>query len=212
MTQRLVPGLLAGSLLLAGTSGVFAAKGKAASRWAVVAGQVTSVNGTAVSLTLNPGAVTKKGAAAKTLAITLSTTVKEKGLGGATGGLVANDYAAFAGVRSATGFTANRVYYSTKAAIVHREALRLRALHTLAVRKVHRASGTFQSWNGTALVITTKANKTLTFVTGTTTHFFVNGQLVTTAPTFTAGQTLFVRFERDATTKQLDALSVRVKA
>jgi len=211
IVHRLVPGLLAGSLLLGGASGVFAAKAKA-NHFAVATGQVQSINGTSVLVTLNPGAVAKKGAAAKQITVTLSATVKERGVAGGTGGLVANDYAAFVGIRSATTFTANRVIYSTKPAAVHRAALRARALHTLTVLSIHQVRGTYQGLNGTALSIQTKAGKTLSFQIATTTRYFVNGQLVTAAPTFTAGQSLLVRFKTDKTTKTRTAVAIRVKA
>jgi len=211
IVHRLVPGLLAGSLLLGGASGVLAAKGKATARWAVAGGQISSRSGNSFTLTLNPKAVAK-GTAAKTLQVTLAPNAKQQARKGTTGALAAGDYAVVVGIRIPTSMTANRVVYSATAFPTGRMVRAIRARHTLAVLAHRTARGTVQSSTATTLVIATKAGKTLTFQITTATHFRVNGQLAPAAPIFTSGEQVAVRYTKDNTTKQLVASAVIVRA
>jgi uncharacterized protein YqiB (DUF1249 family) len=68
-----------------------------------------------------------------------------------------------------------------------------------------------QSSAAGALVITTRAGKTLTFQIAATTRYRVNGQLVQTAPTLSSGESVIVRYTRNAATKQLIASAVIVR-
>jgi len=211
IVHRLVPGLLAASLLLAGASGALAANGKATPRWAVAGGQISSLAGNALTLTLNPKAVAK-GTAARTLQVTLAPAVKEQARKGTTGVPAAGDYAVVVGTRSQTSMTANRVVYSATAFPTGRLVRTIRARHTLAVLAHHTARGTVQSSTGMSLVTATRAGKTLTFQLTSSTRFRVNGQLAQAAPTFTNGEQVAVRYTRDKTTQQLVASAVIVRA
>jgi hypothetical protein len=211
IAHRLIPGLLAGSLLVGTTSGVLAAKTKAGARWAAFGGQVSNLSGNTFSLTVNPKAVAK-GKAAKTLQVTLAANAKLKPRKGTTAPLAGGDYAVIVGTRIQTALTANHVIYSSTAFNTARMVAILRANHTLAVLKQHRASGTVQSSAGTTLVILTKAQKTLTFQLSSTTKFRANGQVTTVAPTFSMGQKVAVAYTVNKATKQLTAIAVALLA
>src|SRR5579859_267820 len=210
IAHRLVPGILAGSLLLGGASGVLAAQAKAKAHWAAFAGQISSVTGNTFTLTLNPKAAAK-GTAAKTLQVTLSSTTRERALAGTTGAPAAGDYAVVVGIQAPTGLTANRVIFSAKAFAAGRMVRALRDQHTLKVLAIRTARGTVQSSTATTLVITTKAGKTLTFQVTTTTHFRVNGQPAQVAPIFTTGEQVVVRYTRNKATKQFVAGTIALR-
>jgi hypothetical protein len=209
IAHRLVPGLLAGSLVVGGVSAVFAAPAKP--HWAALGGQVSNLSGATFTLTLNPKAAAA-GKTVKTVQVTLAATAKQRARAGTTGALADGDYAVVVGTRTQTAMTANRVVYSAKAFAVARVAAGIRARHTLSVLAHHRARGTVQSGTATSLVILTRAGKTLTFQLTATTNFRVNGQVSHTAPTFAAGQKVVVVFTVDKATKQDVATGVRLLA
>jgi hypothetical protein len=88
----------------------------------------------------------------------------------------------------------------------------------IRARFVHRAAGTVvtsaASTAGTlsSLTIQTRAGKSLTFTITTSTRFRVGGQLVTTAPTFTAGEKVRVAYVKDTATSTLVARAIGVPA
>jgi hypothetical protein len=210
ITHGIVPGLLAGSLVVGGATGVFAATNPAKAKWAALGGQVSNLQGNTFTLTLNPKAAAA-GTAAKTVQVTIAATAKQQARPGTTGALATNDYAVVVGTRTQTSFTANRVLFSATAFPVGRIAAGIRARHTLAVLAHHTARGTVQSATGTTLVITNRAGKTLTFQLTPTTNFRVNGEVSHTAPAFTAGQQVRVVFTVDKTTKQDVATGVALQ-
>jgi hypothetical protein len=198
--HRLVPGLVAGSLLLSGASGVFAAKThKAHARNGIVAGQVSNVSATGFTLTFTPK-TGKNGAApvTRTFQVATTSTTKEVARRRTTGSIVNGDFAYVAGARTKGAVAAKRVVYSTS---------------TFKLR-LHRAIGTVAAGTtATTLVVTTRAGKTATFSVTATTKFRVGKTLQTAPVALTAGQKVLVHFGRDKTVKkQLDALVIRVAA
>jgi hypothetical protein len=185
-TRIVVPGLLAGSLLLGGTSGVFAAKAHKAAHRAALVGQVSNLSTSGFTLSWTPS----KGAHAgvtKTVSVAVSATTKERGLKGATA-LADGNYAYVAGTRAKGTVTAKRVVFSTTA-LTKRQILALRGL---------RVRGTVVSSTPTELVVTVgKKGKTLTITLDSATKYRVSGQVSTTAPTFTAGERVVVRVVRE---------------
>lgn len=213
IAHRLLPGLLAGSLVLGGVSGVFAAK-KATPKpvWTALGGQVSNLSGNTFTLTLNPKAAAK-GKAARTVQVTLAATAKEQARKGTTGPLANSDYAVVVGTHVKTAVTANRVLYSATVFPYARTVARLRATHTLAVLSRHTARGTVQSGTQTSLSIVTKAGKPLSFQLTTSTRFRVGkGSVSHTAPTFSSGQKVIVVFTIDKATKQYVAIAVAVQS
>ena len=211
IAHRLVPGVLAGSLLLSGASGALAAKGAGKAHWAALGGQIsnlsTTASGSTFTLTLNPKAATT-GTASKTVQVTVGANAKQQARAGTAGPLANGDYAIVVGTRTQTSFTANRVIYSATAFRTGRVAAGIRARHTLNVLSHHRVRGTVQSGTATTLTITTRAGKSRTFQLTATTNFRVNGQVSHTAPTFTSGQQVTVVFTVDKTTRQATATGV----
>lgn len=187
--RTVVPGLLAGALLLGGTSGVFAAKGKAAVRHVAVIGQVSNLTTSGFTLTWTP-AKGKNAGTTRSVAVATTAATKERGLKGATA--IANgDYAFVAGTRSKDTVTALRVAYSTTT-FTARQRLALRG---------HLVRGTVVSATTDQLVITAGKNaRTITFTLDATTRYRVNKQVSTTAPTFTAGEKVIVAFTRAKST------------
>lgn len=210
LTRRLVPGLVAGSLLAGSVSGALAAKQHKASH-AFVYGQVSNVS--ASSFTLAWTTKAKAGAAAtqKSASVTLAAGAKEAARKGTTGPLTNGEYALVIGTKTASGITARRVVYSATAFNPKKMIALARARAILAAR--HHVVGTVNGSQTTAasLVITTKRGKTRTFSITAATKFFASGQQVATAPTLTNGETVGVFFKRDAATKTLMALRVNVR-
>lgn len=211
ISYRIVPGVLAGGLLLAGLSGAFAAAPAPKAHWAAVGGQVSNLAGNTFTLTLNPKAAAK-GKTTRTVQVTVASTAKLQARAGTTGSLASGDYAVVVGTRLQTSVTANRVLFSATVFPARRAAALIRARHTIAVLSHRRAAGTVQSSTGTTLAITTKAGKALTFQLTPTTNFRVSGQVSHTAPTFTTGERVVVAFTVDKTTKQFIATAVAVRA
>jgi hypothetical protein len=207
IAHRLASAVLAGSLLLGGASGVLAAKGVAGAHWAALGGQITNLSGNTFTLTLNPTAATA-GTAANTVQVTLAANAKQQARQGTAGPLANGDYAIVVGTRAQTSFTANRVIYSATAFRTGRVAAGIRARHTLNALSHHTVRGTVQSSTATALTITTRAGKSMTFQLAATTNFRVNGQVSHTAPAFTSGQQVTVVFTVDKTSKQATATAV----
>jgi hypothetical protein len=211
IVHRLVPGLLAGSLLLGGASGALAANATPKAHWIAVGGQVSALSGSSFTLTLNPKAALA-GKPAKTVQVTLVTTTKQQPRVGTTATLANGDYAVVVGTGTQTAVTANRAIYSATVFPVARVVSLLRAQHTIAVLSRHTVRGTVQSASTTGLTITTKAGKTLTFQFTATTNFRANGQVSHTAPTFTSGQSVTIDYTINKTTKQAVAAAVALQA
>lgn len=207
IAHRLVPGLLAGSLLAGGATGVFAKQGKSATHFAAVYGQVSNLSSTTFSLTSRPKKANTT-AAPKVVQVILNAATKENARKGTTGALANGEYVFVAGAKSAAGITALRVVYSSTAFHARRLILRSKALHL----RVRRAAGTVSATTSTSLSITTARGKTLVFAITAQTKYRVNKQLTTTAPTFTSGEKVRVRFVHNATTKSLTARTVIVPA
>jgi hypothetical protein len=203
--KSLLPGLVAGSLLLGTVSAVFAAKApnSGAKHPAFVAGLVSSLSPTGFTLTAAPAkATTGATPAARVFSVTLATNAKERALKGTTGALVNGDYALVVGSRSKTNFTARRVLYSTTAFKAGKLVNRLRT----------RAAGTVAAGTtATSLVITTKAGKTLTFVVTSTTKYRA-GKTVQTTATLSVGENVVVVYSRDTTNNTLVAKTIGVPA
>jgi hypothetical protein len=204
--KSLLPGLVAGSLLLGTASAVFAAKAPnaGAKHPAHVAGLVSNLSATGFTLTAAPAkATTGATPAARVFSVTLATNAKERALKGTTGALVNGDYALVVGSRSKTNFTARRVLYSTTAFKAGKLLNRLRT----------RAAGTVAAGTtATSLVITTKAGKTLTFVVTSTTKYRAGKTVLTTAPTLSVGENVVVVYSRDTTNNTLVAKTIGVPA
>jgi len=216
IARYLVPSLLAGSLLAGGASGAFAAPKKVATPRAFAYGQVSNLTTTGFTLTRTP----KKAGAAATptvVQVALSSTTKEQARKGTTGSLTSGEYAFVVGAKGATGVAANRVLYSTTAfntrpliqrikvqRLANRIAHRLLRPH-LAVGLVNGATTT-----ATSISITTAKGKTLVFAITPQTKYRVNKALTTTAPTFTNGEKVRVRFARTAATKGRTARLIAV--
>lgn len=221
-TQRLIPGVLAGSLLIGGASGVFAAQGKtpAKARLAFASGQVSNLAGASFTLTRAPKTTTAT-VAPKTFQVTLGAKATEHARKGTTGALANGEFAFVVGQKSATGITAQRVLYSAKRFNVRRliAQVRARRLATRIAQRLVRRSlrrnlvgGTVSTASPTSLSITTKKGKTFTFAIAGTTKYRVNKQLSTTAPTFTSGEKVRVRFARNAKAHTMTARVVIVPA
>jgi hypothetical protein len=198
-TRYLVPTMLAGSLLVGSASGVFAAKSKVAAHRASAYGQVSNLMGSGFTLTWTPK---KAGSTAspKSVHVLVSSTTKEKARAGTTGPLTNGEYALVVGTRGAAGIVANRVLYSKAAFNAHRLLRR-----HLAAGVVNRNATT-----ATSLAITTAKGKTLVFAITPQTKYRVNKVLTTTAPTFTNGEKVRVRFALNPATKARTALLITV--
>lgn len=214
LTRYLVPSLLAGSLLAGGASSSFAAQKKVATPRAVAYGQVSNLTTTGFTLTRT---WKKAGATPKVVQVALSSTTKEQARKGTTGALATGEYAFVVGAKGATGVAANRVLYSTKAFNAKRLIQRIKA-QRLAQRIAHRllrphaAAGLVNgaTTTSTSIAITTAKGKALVFAITPQTKYRVNKALTTTAPTFTNGEKVRVRFTRAAATKTLTARVITV--
>lgn len=215
-SNRLLPGLLAGSLMLGGVSGAFAsAPQKAAGKFGVAAGQVANLSGTGFTLTRTVKSATVGGTPTTlTLAVTVSATTKEVARKGTTGTLTNGEYVLVAGKKSTSGIVARRVIFSSKPFRAGLLARKMMARHTLKAiaRRQHRVAGTVTGTTATSLTLQTLKGKPLTFGITTATRFHVNGQLQASEPTFTAGERVIVRFVRNKTTKSLVARAINVRA
>jgi hypothetical protein len=200
LTTRIVPAAVAGSLLLGGASGVFAAKSHAhrVTR-AAIAGQVSNVSATGFTLTWTPKHGKNDVApVTHSVQVATSTTTVERARKGTTGTLANGDFAVVLGTRARGAVTAKRVLFATAPFKI----------------RLHVAIGTVAAGtSATSLVITTRAGKTRTLAITASTKFF-QGKVAATAPlALTAGEKVLVRVARDATVKgQLDATVIRVRA
>ncbi len=216
LTRYLVPSLLAGSLLAGGASSTFAAQKKVATSRAFAYGQVSNLTTAGFTLTRTPK---KVGATATptVVQVALSSTTKEQARKGTTGTLTNGEYAFVVGAKGATGVAANRVLYSTTAfkarPLVQRiktQRLAQRIAHRLL--RPHRAVGLVNgaATTSTSISITTAKGKTLVFAITPQTKYRVNKALTTTAPTFTNGEKVRVRFAHIAATKGRTARLIAV--
>jgi hypothetical protein len=212
LTNRILPGLLAGSLLLGFSSSALAAKhshAKTAGR-AIAYGQVSNLSTGAFTLTFTPKTA---GAAPKTWQVATTTTTKEIALKGTTAALTSGDYALVLGTKSTAGIAATNIRYSATA--FPRKAGKIRKALGRTVRGTANGAQTLAVGGTLSVTITHKAvTKTLNFVVTSTTKFRVGKSAATTTPlALTAGQKVAVHFRMDATVKgQLDALVVAVPA
>jgi hypothetical protein len=201
LTRYLVPSVLAGSLLVGGASGVFAAQNRVATARALAYGQVSNLSTGGFTLTRTP----KKAGSSASLTVVkvlLSSATKEKARKGTTGALTNGEYALVVGAKGAPGISANRVLYSSTGFNAHR-LLRGR----LAVGLVNGSATT-----STSISITTAHGKTLVFAVTPQTRYRIGKALTTTAPTFTNGEKVRVRFARIAATKSHIARVITVVA
>jgi hypothetical protein len=211
IAHRLVPGLLAGSLLAGGATGALAATGTPQPAWIALGGQISALSGSTFTLTLNPRAALA-GKTPKTVQVTLAANAKQQPLSGTTATLANGDYAVVVGTGTQTAVTATRTIYSATTFPTGRLVGLLRARHTIAVLSRHTVQGTVQTGTTTSLTITTRAGKTLTFQLTPSTSFRANGGLVShTAPAFTSGQKVVIVYTVDQTTKQPIAAAVAIK-
>jgi hypothetical protein len=208
---RLVPGLLAGSVLLGDVSGVLAATRTPKPHWIALGGQVSALSGSTFTLTLNPKAVAKR-TTPKTVQVTLAVTTKQQPRVGTTAPLASGDFAVVVGTGTQTAVTATHTIYGATTFPVARVASRLRAQHTLAVLSRHTVRGTVQTGTTTGPTITTKAGKTLTFQLTPTTNFRAKGFVSHTAPTFTSGQKVTIVYTVNKSTKQDMAAAVTLRS
>lgn len=216
-THRIVPGLVAGSLLL-GSASAFAAKtpAKARAHVVVAAGQVSGLgaaNAAGFTLTWTPK---KVGAAAKTWQISTAAATKEIAAKGTTGSLQNGEYAIVIGTKTASGITARSVRFSVHAfkgrlvAIV-RARVRLAALTAARVRVARGTVNATQTAGTLSITVTgKKATRSVTFTVTPTTKYFTGKTLSASPLNLTAGEKVAVRFHRNRTTKALDALAIRV--
>jgi hypothetical protein len=213
---RLIPGVLAGFMLLGTASGVLAAKPKVTPKMVVAYGQVSGLATTGFTLTFTPK---KAGATAKTWQINITSASQEVAVRGTTGALQNGDFAIVVGSQGTTGIDARVIRFSVKALPARTVAiLRLRVrLAQLAAAEARTARGTvvLTGTNPTTLSVsvTTKAGaRTVAFAITGTTKFRVGKALVTTPPTFTDGEKVVVRYRVDPTTKALNAIAISVAA
>lgn len=218
---RVLPGVVAGALLLGGASGVFAAKaGVHAHRVhrVLVAGQVSGLQSAANSpftVTFTPK---KAGVAAKTYAVATTSATKERASKGTTGTLQNGEYAIVVGQKTTTGITARSVFFSTTAfkgrqVKIMRLRLRLGALTAIKVQTMRGTVSATPATTGTLAVTRTSKKGVVvnrTFAITATTKYFVGKTAASSAPTFTSGEKVIVRFKRDKATKALNALAIRV--
>lgn len=207
LTRSLIPGLLAGTLLLGTVSGTFAA-GKHAARPANAAfavGKVSKLQAGSFTLTWTPRV--PKGSTTtpvpKSITVTVTAATKETAHNGTTGPLANGEYAAVFGTKTADGIAAMRVEYSSTAfngAGHHRGHSRNHAIGAVDLSKT----------TATSLLITNRAGKGLTFVLNANTKYVVNKVVSNKAPTFTNGERVAVLYSVDQTTKALTALAVVV--
>lgn len=208
-TRSLIPGLVAGTLLLGNVSGTFAAAGKHASRPAqgtangvFAVGKVSNVQTGSFQLTFTPRA--PKGStttpAPQTITVTVSSTTKETARPGTTGPLTNGEYAAVFGTKTTNGIAATTVQYSTTAPTggAHRGHAGNYAIGTVNLSKT----------NATTLVLTTRGGQSVSFTLNSATKYVVNGATSTTAPTFTNGESVAVQYIVNATTKAMTATTV----
>lgn len=195
--RTVVPGLLAGALLLGGTSGVLAAKGKFSTHRAVLFGQVSNLSTSGFTLSWTPKAG-KNAGITKSVTVTTSSTTTERGPKGAT--LANGDYAFVPGTRVGATVTAVRVAFSTTAFTARqRLALTGRLVHGTVV----------SSTTGQLVIAVGKKGRTLTFTLDATTKYRVNKQVTTSQPVFTAGEKVTIAFTRvKSTTKGAPATLV----
>ncbi len=184
--NRVASGVLAGTLLLTGVSSAFAASGLLArTHPAVAVGQVSNLSTSGFTLTR----LNKKTNASVVVNVTVSATTRERALKGTAGALANGEYAAAVGVKSSDGsITATRVVYSSKPLPVRRAVQRVRNHLLRAV------GGTVATSSASSISVTTKKGKTYTFNITAQTKFRVSGKAVTTAPSFTQGEHVFVVF------------------
>lgn len=194
IVHRLVPGMLAGSLLLGAATGVLAAKGhaKPAGTYAHAYGLVSNLS--ASGFTLSRPATAKH--AATSIQVSLATVTRERALKGTTGPLANGEYALAIGTKSASGLSALRIVYSAKPFHANR----------------HLARGAVQSFSNGQLVITTKAGKQLTFSVTVQTKYRVNGKLAAAAPALSQGEQVRVRYHVDKTSQALIANVIAIKS
>lgn len=209
IAHRFLPGLLAASMLCGSASGALAATATPKAHWVAFGGQVSALTGNTFTLTLNPKAALA-GKPARTVQVTLAATGKLKPRAGTTGALANGDYAVVVGTGTATAVTAMRALYSATIFPVARVVRLLRARHAIAALSRHTVRGTVQTGTPTSLTITTRAGKTLTVQFTATTNFRANGQVSHTAPTFTAGQKVTVRYSVNTATKEAVAAAVAI--
>ena len=115
LTHRLGAGLLAGVVLVGGTTGALAAKGtKVHANRAVATGLVSNLSATGFTLTRTTKATATTAAAIKTTQVALNATVKERATKGTTGALANGEYALVVGQKTTAGITAKRVVFSTE--------------------------------------------------------------------------------------------------
>lgn len=205
-TRYLAPSLLAGSLLVGGASSTFAAQKTGVAPRALAYGQVSNLTTTGFTLTRTSkkvGSVT----APTVVQVALSSMTKEKARKGTTGALTSGEYAFVVGAKGATGVAANRVLYSTTAFNARPLIQRIKAqrlAHRIARRllRPHLAAGLVNATatTSTSISITTAKGKTLVFGITPQTKYRVNKVLSTTAPTFSNGEKVRVRFTRTAAT------------
>lgn len=224
LIHRLVPGFVAGSLLLGSAAGAFAAGAKTnpkASPRVLAAGQVSNLSaGTPVTFTLT-WTPAKAGATPTTYQVTTTTTTKQTPVKGTSAPLQNGEYAIVIGTRTATGIAADTIRFSTKAFKAREVAiLRLRLrLAELTAARAHTVRGTVDATYtvaGTQLavdVITKTGTKTMTFALSSATKYRVGKAAATsTVPAFTAHEKVAVRFKMNATRTAYDALLVTVPA
>lgn len=221
LTHRIAPGLVGGALLLSSVSGAFAAQAPTTPvRLVVVAGQVSGLPAASASgftLTWTPK---KAGAAPKTWQILTTPTTREVPVRGTTGALQNGEYALVVGTSATAGVTARSIRYSVTPFTARQVAIvRLRVrLAVLTAARAHTVRGTLNLLQSTSsnlsVTVTTKAGtKIVMFAITPATKFRIGTAAATaTAPVFTNGEKVVVRYKRDAATKALDALVVRVPA
>ena len=200
-SHRLGAGLLAGVVVVGGTTEAVAAKGtNAHANRTVVAGLVSNLSAAGFTLTRTTRATTTSAATVKVTQVTLNGTVKERATKGTTGALSNGEFALVIGQKSTAGVTATRVVYATTA-----KGLR----H--AMRRLTRVrAGTVSAASPSSVTITTRAGKSFTFTLTSATTFRVNKQRTTSSPVFTPGEKVRVHFRRDRVTKSLVALVIGV--
>jgi hypothetical protein len=195
--SALIAAVLGGSLLASGAASTFAASAHAQNHRARAYGQVHLVPGGFILTLKHPRA---DGATTVTVQVPTNPAPKEIARKGTTVPLDEGDYALVVGTKSTTGLVASRVLYSDAPFKVHRS----RAIGTVTAITLNGSTLT-------SITIQTKKGKSLDFEITAQTHYRVNKQLQSAAPTFAQGERVAIRFTIDKATKHRLALVISVR-
>ncbi len=218
LTHRIVPGLLAGSLVLGTGTAAFAARSAHAkvSGRAAAYGQVSALSNGNFTLTFTPK---KAGATPRAWQIATTGTTKELALKGTTGPLANNEYAFVVGTSPSKGnINATNIRYSTTDFLGKAGKLR-KALGSTIIGAAHATSGVLSTGSTFTVTVShkdkatgTTTSKDFTFTVTDKTRFKSGREAAsTTGIALTAGEKILVHYRVNGTnSSELDAVLVAV--